>query len=58
MTSYDRNADERTIKPLSLTKFVPVVLWLGTFGLAFVLLIAVLMTVGPPALPDGAFPLP
>ena len=58
MTSYERNAEERTIVPLSLTKFASVVLWLGTFGVAFVLLIAVLMTIGPPALSDGAFPLP
>jgi hypothetical protein len=56
MTSYDRNAAESTEGALSQTRFSGVLLWAGTFALAFVLLVAVLMTLGPPTLPEGAFP--
>jgi hypothetical protein len=56
MTSYERNANVSAIRTLARPKFGPVLLWASPFGLAFVLLIAVLMTIGPPVLPEGAFP--
>jgi hypothetical protein len=56
MTSYERNANVSAIRALPLTKLGSVLLWAGAFGLAFVLLVAVLMTIGAPVLPEGAFP--
>jgi len=56
MTSYEPNANVSAIRALPLTKLGSVLLWAGAFGLAFVLLVAVLMTIGAPVLPEGAFP--
>jgi hypothetical protein len=56
MTSYERNANVSAIRALPQTKFGLVLLWAGAFVLGFVLLVAVLMTIGPPVLPEGAFP--
>ena len=56
MSSYERNTNVSAIRTLAPPKLGPVLLWAGAFGLAFVLLIVVLMAIGPPVLPEGAFP--
>jgi hypothetical protein len=56
MTSYDRKANESAIGWLSQAKVGSALLYAVIFGLALTLLVAVLMTVSPPMLPEGAFP--
>jgi hypothetical protein len=56
MTRCDRNANESAIASLSQAKVGSALLCAAIFGLALVLLVAVLMTVGPPVLTEGAFP--
>ena len=54
MTSYDAN--ERAAGTLPTAKFGSALLWVLTFGFAFVVLVALLISVGPPELPEGVFP--
>jgi hypothetical protein len=54
MTSYDAN--ERAAGTLPTAKFGSALLWVLTFGFAFVVLVALLISVGPPEPPEGVFP--
>jgi len=54
MTSYDAN--ETAAGTLPAARFGATLFWGLAFGFTFVVLVAFLMSVGPPELPEGAFP--